>query len=53
MPTSRSRRSPTNRLEPRSAEYLSGHAEDGDLDRISTFAITSAAHRIEAWRQAE
>jgi hypothetical protein len=35
-------------LEPRSAEYLSAHVGDGDLDRISTFAITAAAHRVEA-----
>ena len=39
-------------LETRSAEYLAGYVDDNDLDRISTFAITAAAHRIEAWRQA-
>ena len=39
-------------LETRSAEYLAGYVDDDDLGRISTFAITAAAHRIEAWRQA-
>ena len=39
-------------LETRSAEYLAGYVDDNDLDRISTFAITAAAHRIEARRQA-
>jgi hypothetical protein len=38
-------------LETRSAEYLSDYVELGDLERISTFVITAAAHRIEAWRQ--
>jgi len=28
------------------------HVKDGDLERISAFVITAAAHRIEAWRQA-
>jgi hypothetical protein len=37
-------------LETRSADYLSHYVADGDLQEISTFAITSAAHRIEAWR---
>ena len=40
-------------LETRSAEYLAGYVDKADLGHISTFAITAAAHRIEAWRQAE
>ncbi|SRR6266404_77115 len=39
-------------LETRSAEYLACYVKDGDLERISAFVITAAAHRIEAWRQA-
>jgi hypothetical protein len=39
-------------LETRSAEYLAGYVHEDDLGRISTFAITAAAHRVEAWRQA-
>jgi hypothetical protein len=35
-------------LETRSAEYLSGYVKGDDLDHISPFVITSAAHRIEA-----
>ena len=40
-------------LETRSAEYLAGYVDKDDLGRISTFAITAAAHRVEAWRRAE
>ena len=40
-------------LETRSAEYLAGYVEENDLGRISTFAITAAAHRVEAWRRPE
>jgi antirestriction protein ArdC len=40
-------------LETRSAEYLAGYVDEDDLGRISTFGITAAAHRVEAWRQAE
>jgi hypothetical protein len=37
-------------LETRSAEYPAGYVDEDDLGRISTFAITAAAHRVEAWR---
>jgi hypothetical protein len=40
-------------LETRSAEYLAGYVGENDLSRISTFAITAAAHRVEAWRRPE
>jgi hypothetical protein len=35
-------------LDIQAAEYLSGHVSEGDLKDISIYAVTAAAHRIEA-----
>ena len=35
-------------IEPRSAKYLSFHVQPDDFARVSVYAISSAAHRIEA-----